>query len=748
VDDKPHWLTGARVNTSENLKNAEPPSGPKGFWERHAWRILVLILLAALGLRLAYLWEIVASPTFTYAVYDPQYNDYWARGLVTGDWAVPEGVNDPEIRTTPYGRPPGYPFFLALVYHIFGLNYLAPRLVQIYLGLISAVLLFALARGIFGAATALLATAFFSCYWVFIYFEGVLTYPSVVVCLLLLVMLAIAAWLRRPNARRAAIVGLLIGLFALFRPNGLLYVPALIVWMGWILRRREMEGHGQTRTDTDKKKRSKCSAVLGAAWRSGAALLLGVALPLAPVIARNYVVARDFVFLSSYGGLNFYVGNHAGASGVEPRIPELPELAGIENWSCFDYPAIVRGLAAKIGKDHIRFSEANLYFYRKAFDFIRSDPAAFLRLTAKKALLFWGPREITNDTVMEWDKRHSPLLRWLPGFPIALGLFLAGLLIFFRDLRAGRALPRPESRATACAVLLFITAYFLSVVPYFIAGRYRVPIIPFMLLFGAYGAQRIGAMAAARQWRQGARWLGVAAALVAASFWNPTGYAPSEATWHFHQAMAHAARADWPAAAAHYRQCIALDPANAAAHNNLGRIHSRLGERDAALASFQAALRLRPEDPTIRNNLGFELQQLGRTAEAVAEYEAAVRAAPRAYLPRANLINALTELGHTEEALQHAAALVEMYGDTAATQNAYGYALARAGRAEEALPCFRKAIRINPRSVPAWINLGMALESLGRREEAADAYAQVLELEPANAHAQERLRALRPQQSP
>ena len=28
--------------------------------------------------------------------YDPQYNDYWARALVTGDWDLPPGVNDPE----------------------------------------------------------------------------------------------------------------------------------------------------------------------------------------------------------------------------------------------------------------------------------------------------------------------------------------------------------------------------------------------------------------------------------------------------------------------------------------------------------------------------------------------------------------------------------------------------------------------------------------------------------------------------
>ncbi len=698
----------------------------------------MLILLAALALRLAYLREIVASPTFTYAVYDPQYNDYWARGLVTDDWTVPEGVNDPEIRTTPYGRPPGYPFFLALVYRVFGLNYLAPRLVQMYLGLISAVLLFVLARGIFGAATALLAAVFFSCYWVFIYFEGVLTYPSVVVCLLLLIMIAISAWLRQPHAGRAVIVGLLMGLFALFRPNGLLYVPVLVVWMGWTLRH----------PDAHSGESVKRPGVQRAFRRSVAALVLGVVVPLVPVLVRNYVVAGDFVFLSSYGGLNFYVGNHAGAGGVEPRIPELPELAGIENWSCFDYPAIVRGLAVNMGREHIRFSEANAYFYRKALDFIRHDPVAFLKLTAKKALLFWGPREITNDTVLEWDKRHSPLLRWLPGFPFALGTFLSGLLLFLRDMRMGRTLPRPESRATACAALLFIGAYFVSVVPYFIAGRYRVPVIPFMLLFSAYGAQRIGAMAAARQWRQCTLWLGAAGALVGVSFWNPMGYAPSEATWHFHQAMAYAARQDCPAAAEHYRECIALDPANAAAHNNLGRIHSRLGEHDAALALFQEALRLRPQDPTIRNNLGFELQQLGRTAEAVEEYEAALRAAPRAYLPRANLINALTALGRADEALRHAAVLLETYGHTAAAQNACGYAFARAGRAEEAVMRFREALRINPRFVPAWVNLGMALESLGRREEAADAYTQVLDLEPTNAHVQERLRVLRAQLSP
>ena len=634
---------------------------PKPRWYTHEHVILAGILVFGFGLRAGYLAEIAQQPTFTHAVYDPQYNDYWARGLVTGDWTLPADVNDPEIRTTPHGRPPGYPYFLACVYFLFGTSYLAPRLVQMGLGLINIVLMFLLGRRLFGRTAGLVAAVFMAAYWVFIYFEGLLTYPAVVVFLLLVLMHVLCRWAGKPSIGWALASGVLLGAFGLFRPNGLLYGAVVLLWMAWVLYRR---------------------GKMGRVAPSAIAVTAGVLIVLLPPTVRNYVVAKDFVFISSYGGLNLYVGNNAEATGVEPRIPELKELAGIENWCCFDYPAVVRGLARKLGKEELTFSEANAYFYRQALGFVREHPLLFVKNTAKKALLFWGPGEITNDTVMAYDKAYSPILRHLPGFPVVLALFLLGMFMWFLDgareqgktgtvpservpERDGTvpASPPGEDETTQQArlvVFAFIPTYFASVLPFFIAGRYRVPIIPFLLLFGAYGVVRLGQLAVQRDYRRGAPSGLALLALLALAHWNPTGYAPSLSTWHFRYALACAESGERENAIAHYREAIAAGPRggaagkeDAAAYNNLGRLLAQQGKSDEAIAAYAAGLQLRPDEPILHINLGYELAKLGRFEEAVTHYETAIRLKPDLALAHVNLAVALEALEKWDEAARH-----------------------------------------------------------------------------------------------
>jgi tetratricopeptide (TPR) repeat protein len=681
------------------------------------WLALLLIVLLGLLLRVLYLQEISHQPTFEHPLYDPQYNDYWARALVTGDWTPPEGVNDPQIRTTPHGRPPGYPYFLAAIYAVFGVNDWTPRIVQTALGLLNVVLMFLLGRRLFGRAVGLLAAAFMAGYWGFIYFESLLTYPAVTVFLLLCLMGAVCEWHRRPGVRWAFVAGMLLGAFALFRPNGLLFAPVLLFWMGWVLWRR---------------------AALRRLLPLGAALALGVALPLVPGTVRNYVVARDFVFVSSYGGLNLYVGNHAGASGVEPRIPELKELAGIDNWSCFDYPAIVRGLAAKLDRPGLKFSEASAWFYRKAFDFILGHPVDFLRLTGKKALLFWGPREITNDTVMEYDKRFSPVLRPLPGFAWILTLFVPGLVLWMFDARRKLdELPGPKgthrrarTRALPLVLLLFVFSYFLSVIPFFIAGRYRLPIIPFLLLFSAYGAVGLVRALAARDRKTAALWLVSAAVAGVFAQWNPTGYEASEAVWHFRQGLAWSEQGDVDHAIAEYQAAAALDPANSATRINLGRMLARQGRTDEALREYGEALRLNPEDAVLHNNLGSELSRMGREDEAITRYETALRINPDLTIAHTNLGNVLLRRGETDRALPHFQRVADLEPANAAAFYNLGDALFTAGRANESVSAFRRAIELRPGDAPAHNYLGWVQERLGHPEAAMEEYQRALDAQP------------------
>ena len=199
---------------------------------------LAVVLVLAAGLRAAYLYELAAAPDFAAPQLDPQLNDYWARALVSGDWRPPPHAADPQIRSTPYGRPPGYAYVLAGVYWLGGGSYWAPRLAQAMLGLLNVVLMFVLARSLFGRLTALLGAGLMAAYWAFVYFEGELNGPVFTVFLGLVLLHALRAWHARPALWRLLLAGLVLGVFALFRPNVLLVGVGVLAWLVWVGRRR------------------------------------------------------------------------------------------------------------------------------------------------------------------------------------------------------------------------------------------------------------------------------------------------------------------------------------------------------------------------------------------------------------------------------------------------------------------------------------------------------------------------------
>ncbi|MDI6826939.1 MAG: glycosyltransferase family 39 protein, partial [Armatimonadota bacterium] len=156
--------------------------------------ILAFILLVGASVRGLYLKEIVGTPGFDSPGLDAGYHDYWARALVSGDWAPPHGFRDPEIQRTPFFRPPGYPYFLAFIYLITGSSHLWACIFQMTLGLINCVLAFYFGKRWFDSTVGLIFAAFMAVYWVFVYFEGELLEPVLLITLALCLMFVLCLW--------------------------------------------------------------------------------------------------------------------------------------------------------------------------------------------------------------------------------------------------------------------------------------------------------------------------------------------------------------------------------------------------------------------------------------------------------------------------------------------------------------------------------------------------------------------------
>jgi len=455
------------------MNKGEPAS--RKLKSRSCGRVLVILIgILILGgvLRLFYLHERKGHPDFTIPIADAEFHDYMARGLAFGEWTPPMGKPDPNIRTSPYFRPPGYPYFLALVYKLTGRGYLWSRIIQFCLGLLNVLLAYWLTRRWFGTVVGLIHAGFMATYWAFIYFEGELHAPVIVIGLLLASIQMLALWTERITFRRALFAGLLLGITALMRPSYLLLFPAALTWAFFLIK-------------PGKKWRHLGTAFVG--------LLVGGCIAILPATIRNYAAANEFVLISSNAGINLYMGNNEEVNGTCPGY--IPYLGPFR--TCYDYPQLKANLERKLGKPmtHSEFSSA---LAKKAFQFILEHPGKALRLTARKALLLLGPLEVSHNKVVHMDRATSTLLSHIPGnFPIVFAFALLGLLFLGIEVRKTRKaeqnLPIDLQKRWQVSklVVLVILAWFVSILPFFATARYRVPIIPFFLLFAAYAVYQL-----------------------------------------------------------------------------------------------------------------------------------------------------------------------------------------------------------------------------------------------------------------
>ena len=670
--------------------------------------ILGAILLLGALIRGLYLAEIANRPDFTNPGVDAGYHDYWARGIVTGDWAPAPTLPDPEIPKTPYFRPPGYTFFMAGVYRLTGGSYLGLRVAQMLIGILSIGLAFALGRRWFGARVGLIYAGLPATYWVFVYYEGELLEPVLLVALGLLLVYEVSLWADKVSPVRALYSGIVLGLFALVRPNILLFAPAALLWLTWIAHSR-------------KDSRLLRTTAVG--------FFLGTVLTIAPVTIRNWVVAHEFVPISTNGGINLLIGNNPKADGF--CVGEIPGLGRFE--TCYDYPQIVRNLESKSGR-RMTHSEVSAYFSGQAKDYIRSHPIEVLKLTWKRALLFWGPKEIGHNKEDELERADSKVLRRIPiRFPLVLALSVVGAGLFL-----GAAI-RGDSRRKDPAVqrqyeimilaALFVGAYFVSYLPFFAAGRYRVPIVPILMLPAAYGIDRIVGFFIARRLVSAAVSILLILGAYALASLNPTGYAPDEAKWRFDRGADFRARGDSARAVREYEMAIELRPAYPQAHTNLGLALIDVGRADDAIMHFREALRIMPGEAIPHYGLGLAYSSLGRPEDAVPQFEQAVRIDPKHAGSQYELGVLLYAQGRLPESMSHLRRAITADPRMGMAHAALGIALQDSGEADEAAEQFRAALAISPEPV-SYYSLGNYLAERGKLDEAIGHFREAVKMAP------------------
>jgi 4-amino-4-deoxy-L-arabinose transferase-like glycosyltransferase len=391
---------------------------PDGVPNARGWLLLAAILALA-GLLRTVCSAMVPSQLVS------DYMEYWtlATNLHAG-----HGLVNTEGRLSAF-MSLGYPIFLAAVFEVAGHSIAAVKAANVLLGVASVLLLFLLARRLFGSFAVAAASALLLA----VYVEAI-AYTTYVAKENLMAPLMISLlWIAadRSEARNAWAnpvgIGVVAGLIAMVGNAALSLVPAalFLVWMG----QRRFSGTARY------------------------LLIAGVVgtLTVAPLLVRNHAVFGAWV-LNTNGGFNLYIGNNPTATPYFTSIAATPIAPQWEE------------LRSELGEHGI-----DTHLRRLAVDHILSDPAGTTMLMLRKAVAFW---DLPTHAGVGGEGKLVSFLRlvWLVQFIAACALCVASLALFRRH---------PPGVAT---LVLAIAGYTAVHMLFYVIYRYRLPIMPFVLV--------------------------------------------------------------------------------------------------------------------------------------------------------------------------------------------------------------------------------------------------------------------------
>jgi tetratricopeptide (TPR) repeat protein len=640
------------------------------------------VFAVALLLRLVLLSQLHGHPLLrpTGVLDDAEYLRL-AQRAAGGDWALGPGA---------YYVSPLYIYFLAAVFRVAGAAVLPAQVLQVVLGAAAAALVTVCGRRLYGPRAGVVAGLLAATTGVLAFAEILVLQSALDPFLAALALERLSAALVRPAVARFLAAGAALGLLGLNRPNALAAAAIVVLAVLAIQRSRRAIGHA-------------------------AALAAGVVLALSPVAIRNRAVTGEWVLVSSHGGLNFLIGNHPGATGGYAAPPGVtPTIAG--------QAADTRRVAEAAAGRPLTDAEVSEHFYREGRRFFREHPGAAAALLLRKLGLTLGRVELPlNYSYAYWSGDEPTILRGLvAGAWLLVPLGLAGLAVA----------PRVPRR-TLVAWASFVPAYAFAVALFFVAWRYRLPLLVALAVPAGAAidwALRTSAARDAAGWRPKAGLFALGCLL---AFWPhrvDDGLADERTERLVHLIM----EGREVEARALLARTLPIHADPGLVHYRAGRAWLDAGRPEQAAAELQASLATAPEQGEVHLALGQALLQMRRAAEALPHLGRARASGAFADVAGLESARALLSLGRRDEA-RAAVAATPLLGDSdAVTATALGVLAVTLEDPENGLRFLTRAIALAPESGDAHEHLGLAFEQRGRRGEAIGALETACRLAPSD----------------
>jgi hypothetical protein len=395
---------------------------------------ILLITFTALLLRLGFIFLVPQEKVLSG---DQVQYETIAMNITTGHgFSLIPGVPTPR-------RAPAYPYFLTLVYLVFGHSFTAVRVLQVVLSALTCTLLYKIAREISDESTAAIAAWLLVVYWPLYIYCGALITETIFTFLLAVFALFLMKWLRGHSFKHALVSGAFLGLAAMTRPV-VLYLP-LIVLIYVLITSRKLIAHS-------------------------AMFLLAFLAVCVPWSVRNYTLFGITAPCSIGTGFGMYMsGNLANGLSVQD-VFDKAALLGKE------YPE-----DTVFVPKHSNAVEQEKRMKAEGLALIKAHKAEYFMIVLKRLPGFWIS---SHSSLLGIDKSIPEYIKARDYLPVAVRLFLLSLqaalvLLAFRGIFLARHDPGNY------AMIFILLIYFTGHITFDYVPRYQLPAMPYLLIFTA-----------------------------------------------------------------------------------------------------------------------------------------------------------------------------------------------------------------------------------------------------------------------
>ena len=439
-------------------------------------------------------------------------------------------------------------------------------------------------------------------------------------------------------------------------------------------------------------------------------------LPMIPIVIYNTVILKESAPLQANSGFNFYLGNSPDADGT-CRLRPGPD------WNRAHSDGSERAKAANLSKDR--------YFLLSALKFIRDNPGQWLKLLSRKALYVWNEKELTAGADLlplryfTSFQRHT---RWAFGL-VALFAIIAVLINIGPDIAGSSPKNRFFNRYRHFLILIF--AFWAAQTLLVTSGRYRVAMLPAVLILASAGVASI--ICVIRNKHKRALLLIPALLIAIAVVYLPSPpFHPdkeiAEAQSLLGEALLREGR--YQEAEGQLRSAAKHQPKWSRNYNLLGLISEQQEKFEDAMEYYRKAIECDIEDPEGYLNIATLYANMKKFKEADKFFAKALSLKKPTSTLYYNYALYCSGKGDTIRGIKYYKASIKLDPSNIQAINNLGAIYFQKNQFDKAIFYFEITLRLQPRSPQRMLNLAMAYLKNGNKNKAESMIKRAIAIDP------------------